>query len=155
MSYQKKYKLTQNDKQSVITPHVSDGCNTFDIVCEWVNVLPLSWTNGRTNERPVGQVEGYLGQVKRSRSKVKVTRSKKKLFKGVSTEYESEWERFRELGSKKWGYSWKMVYLTPYMNGRATTRGVFKAYVGFYLKYLFRPERHRYNWPREEASSVL
>ena len=49
-----------------ITPRVSDGCNSFDIVCVSVCVLPLSSVNGQTY-RPefqhVGQVEGYLGQV--------------------------------------------------------------------------------------------
>ena len=74
----------------LFTPRISDGCNSFDIVCLCVCLLPLSCLNGQTY-RPefwyVGQVEGYLGQVQRSRSKVKVTRSKNVLshFSGEST----------------------------------------------------------------------
>ncbi len=42
------------------------GCNSFDIVCVCVCVLPLSRLNGQTYRlefQYVGQVEGYLGQV--------------------------------------------------------------------------------------------
>ena len=53
---------------TVITPGVSDGCNSFDIVCLCVCVclLPLSRPNGQTygsEFQHLGQVEGYLGQV--------------------------------------------------------------------------------------------
>ena len=54
----------------IFTPRVSSGCNSFDIVCVWVCVLPLSKTNRQTygpEIQHVGQVEGYLGQVQRSR----------------------------------------------------------------------------------------
>ena len=59
--------------KSIITPRVSDGCNSFDIVYESVCLLPLSWRNGQTygpEFRHVGtrQVEGYVGQVRRSTS---------------------------------------------------------------------------------------
>ena len=54
-------------------------CNSFDISCECVSLLPLSWTNWQTyghEFQHLGQVEEYLGQVQRSESKVKVTRSR-------------------------------------------------------------------------------
>ncbi len=56
---------------TIITPRVSDGCNSFDIVCLSVCLLPLSRPNGQTYGPDflyVGQVEVYLGEVHRSRS---------------------------------------------------------------------------------------
>ncbi len=54
------------------TPRVSDGCNSFGIVCECVSVclsVSLSWPNRLTYRLEfwhVGQVNGYLGQDRRS-----------------------------------------------------------------------------------------
>ncbi len=116
-------------------------------------VLPLSWSNGQTYGHAiqhVRQVEGYLGQVQRSRSKVKVTRSKKR-FKRVSSDKDivglqngrglcskkqsvEEEEAIQPAGSLKGTCLFRnnIQYLTPYMIGRVTTRGVFKAYVFFF-----------------------
>ena len=71
----------------LITPRVSDGCNSFDIVCVSVCVLPPSQLNGQIYGHDfwcVCQVEEYLGQVQRSRSKVKGQGHQvKKCIRGV------------------------------------------------------------------------
>ncbi len=46
-----------------------------------------------------------------------------------------------------------MIYSTPYMNCRATTRGVFKAYVVFFLRYYWEKNGKRFS-PDESDGQI-
>ncbi len=67
--------VVPQENPNFITPRVSDGCNSFDIVCLCVCVsvcLSVTTLTSKQTYGPdfwcAGQVERYLGQVERSRS---------------------------------------------------------------------------------------
>ncbi len=121
--------------------------SVFVFVCVSVCVLPLYRPNRQTYGPEfghVGQVNKYLGQVHRSRSKFKVTWSKNvsdvymctmlKTLAVILVELQSD----EDTGSRHCNTFpfWLLGIIicehsTQYINGRATTRGVFKAYAFF------------------------
>ncbi len=115
-------------------------------------MLPLSWTNRQTygpEIRHVGQVEGYLGQVQRSGSRLKrqghqvkkknVLRvfqaTRKASIRDVAARSSQEDPGTRSDRASTTTRNQEViiihVHATPYMNGRATAWGVFKAYAFF------------------------
>ncbi len=120
-----------------ITPHVTlwrVGYNSFDIVCVSVCVsvcvcVRLTLTAKRMDIQTWISVCRSSGRISRSSLKVKVIG-----------------QRSRSLGQKTFfrvaNSVWNWIHSTPYMNGRATTWGVFKAYA-FFLLFIFEPTCYR------------
>ncbi len=129
--------------RSVFTPSVSDGCNSFGIVilCVCVSVS-LSRPNEQTYRLEfwhVGQVEGYLSQVWRSRSKVKgqghqvKNRFSMRCIIVIQQKPGNRWSRPGSTDADEGDFLCGMSDIQYHTwNGRATTLGVFKAYVVFF-----------------------
>ncbi len=113
-------------------------------VCLCVTTLQPKRQTYRPELWHVGQVEGYLGQVWRSRSKVKGQGHQ--VFSSDVKLLELQWGRHKPGScfsctmrkTSITSYAQQGIYSTPYMNCRAATRGVFKAYVFFCLFWAYR-----------------
>ncbi len=143
--------------QCVITPSVSGGCNSFAIVC--VSVRPSfhlailakpmyiqTWILAYRSYLKISRLSLEVKViVQRSRSLSPKTSSYTVIFQAVYRK--PSWTLRMWLlcysalhliiRDKQWSILRSQqdhsLYSTPYMNGRATTLGVFKAYVVFFL----------------------
>ncbi len=97
------------------------GCNSFGIVCVSVSVSVTTLMAKRTDIQTWISACRSSGRISRSSLKVKVIGQRSRSL-GQKTS-------FRVTNSV-----WNWIHSTPYMNGRATTWGVFKAYA-FFLHY--------------------
>ncbi len=113
----------------LITPHVTlwrVRCNSVDIVsvcvCLSVCVCVTTLTAKRTDIHTWISLCRSSGRISRSSSKIKVIVQRSKSL-GQKT-------FFRVANSV-----WNWIHSIPYMNGRATTWGVFKAYAFFFVHH--------------------
>ncbi len=128
ISYCKSKAVRCHCQAAFFTPHVTlwrVGCNSFDIVCVSVCLcvclcVRLTLTAKRMDIQTWISVCRSSGRISRSSSMVKVIGQRSKSL-GQKT-------FFRVANSV-----WNWIHSTPYMNGRATTWGVFKAYAFFFF----------------------